>query len=99
MKILLIVYDYGSYIHDFPMGIAYIASVLKKEKHDVRIYSQDKYHYPEKHLTDFLNKNKFDIVGVSSIAGYYEYRKLLQISKAIIQSKNQIGRASCRERV
>ena len=37
-------------------------------------------------------QNKFDVVGVSVIAGYYEYRKLLQISAAINKSKNsEIG--------
>lgn len=31
MRVLLIVYDNDSYIHLFPSGIAYIASVLRKE--------------------------------------------------------------------
>ena len=89
MKILLIVYDNGSYIHWFPQGLAYIAAVLKREGHDVTIYSQDQYHYPEEHLTEYLNKNRFDLVGVSIIAGYYQYRKLLKISDAINKSKNR----------
>ena len=83
MRILLVIYDNDSYISWFPQGLAYIASVYKKAGHEVVIYNQDVYHYPEEHLTEYLKKNRFDIVGVSVIAGYYQYRKLLKISDAI----------------
>lgn len=89
MRILLVVYDNDSYIHWFPQGLASIAAVLVKNGHEVKIYNQDMNHYPEEHLTNYLDKNKFDMVGVSVIAGYYQYRKLLKISKAINKSKNR----------
>lgn len=89
MRILLVVYDNGSFIHSFPIGLAYIAAVLKKAGHDVEVYSQDKFHYPESHLTAHLDKNRYDMVGVSIIAGYYQYRKLLKISEAINRSVNR----------
>jgi radical SAM superfamily enzyme YgiQ (UPF0313 family) len=89
MRILLVVYDNGSYIHWFPQGLAYIAAVLLKEGYEVEIYHQDKEHYPDEHLTEYLNKNKFDVIGVSVIAGYYQYRKLLKISDAINKSKQR----------
>lgn len=83
MRILLIVYDNDSYIHTFPQGISYIAAVLLKQGYDVQIYNQDKFHYPDEHLTEYLNKNKFDVIGLGVIAGYYQYRKLLKVSEAI----------------
>ncbi len=89
MKILLVVYDNDSYIHWFPQGLAYIAAVLKNEGHDVHIYTQDRDHYPEEHLTHYLDHNHFDMVGVSVIAGYYQYRKLLKLSGAINRSQNR----------
>jgi len=89
LRILLVVYDNDSYIHWFPQGIAYIASMLKKSGFRVEIYNQDKNHYPEEHLTDYLDKEKFDVVGVGVIAGYYQYKKLLSISKAINNSKQR----------
>ena len=89
MRILLVVYDNDSYISYFPVGTAYIASVLRKEGYEVEIYNQDVHHYPEEHLTDYLNNNKFDIIGLGVIAGYYQYRKLLKISKALNASKNK----------
>ncbi|MEW6181622.1 MAG: radical SAM protein [Bacillota bacterium] len=89
MRILLVVYDNDSYISWFPQGMAYIAAVLKKDGYDVEIYNQDKFHYPDEHLTDYLSQNKFDIIGVSVIAGYYQYRKLLKIAGAINHAKNR----------
>ncbi len=89
MRILLVVYDNDSYIHWFPQGLAYIAAVLRKENYDVEIYNQDFHHYPDGHLTSYLDQNKFDIVGVSIIAGYYQYKKLLAISNAIESSKQR----------
>lgn len=89
MKVLLVVYDNGSYIHWFPQGLAYIAAILRKNGIDVSIYNQDMNHFPDGHLTDYLDKNNFDVVGVSVIAGYYQYRKLLKISNAINKSKKR----------
>ncbi|MCP4719955.1 MAG: B12-binding domain-containing radical SAM protein, partial [Desulfobacteraceae bacterium] len=89
MRILLVVYDNDSYIHWFPQGLAYIAAVLKKEGHEIEIYSQDVHHYPEEHLTAYLDQNRFDAIGVSIIAGYYQYKKLLAISRAIEKSKQR----------
>jgi radical SAM superfamily enzyme YgiQ (UPF0313 family) len=89
MRVLLVIYDNDSYIHWFPQGLAYIASALQHIGVDVEIYSQDLHHHPEEHLTNYLNNHHFDIVGLSFIAGYYQYRKALQISKAINASDNR----------
>ena len=89
MRVLLIVYDNESYIHWFPQGLAYIAAVQRNAGHEVTIYNQDKNHYPDEHLTKYLDENKFDVVGLSIIGGYWQYRKLLMISEAINRSKNR----------
>ncbi len=47
MKVLLIAYDNDSYVHWFPIGLGYIAAVLREAGHDVIIYNQDMFHYPE----------------------------------------------------
>ncbi|QJB56568.1 radical SAM protein [Pseudodesulfovibrio sp. zrk46] len=89
MKILLVVYDNLSDTHHFPMGLGYIASVLREAGHEVVIYSQDFHHYPDEHLTEYLDENKFDVIGYSTIAGYYQYRKTLAAAEAINKSKNR----------
>ncbi|OFZ80444.1 MAG: B12-binding domain-containing radical SAM protein [Bdellovibrionales bacterium RIFOXYD1_FULL_53_11] len=89
MKILLVVYDNDSYIHWFPIGLGYIASVLEKAGHEVAIYSQDYHHYKDEHLTWYLDNNRFDVVGVNIIGGYYQYKKIIKISEAINKSKQR----------
>lgn len=89
MKILLIVYDNNSYISVFPLGIAYLASVCRNAGHEVKIYNQDVYHWPESDLLDLLNREYFDVVGLGVIAGYYQYRKLLKISEVINRAKKR----------
>lgn len=89
MKILMVAYDNESYITWFPQGLAYLAASARNAGHNIEVYNQDIYHYPDEHLTDYLDKNDFDIVIVSVIGGYYQYRKLLKISNAINSSKNR----------
>jgi anaerobic magnesium-protoporphyrin IX monomethyl ester cyclase len=89
MRVLLICYDNESFIQWFPQGIAYIAATLLKYGHEVEIYAQDVHHYPESHLTEKLNNEYYDVVGLSFIGGYYEYRKAKKISEAINASKQR----------
>lgn len=89
MKILLIVYDNDSHVSYFPLGTAYIASACQRAGHEVKIYNQDVYHWPEKHLTATLNNEHFDFVGLGVIGGYYQYRKMLKISEAINKSNDR----------
>ena len=89
MRILLVAYDNGMYINFFPQGLAYIAAVLLEEGYDVEIYHQDIHHWPYEHLTHYLDQNKYDVIGIGIIGGYYQYKKLLSISEAINRSKNR----------
>lgn len=89
MKILLVVYDNDSYISTFPIGLAYVASALRKAGHTVDVYDQGIYHYPESHLTEFLNKNRYDVIGSGACGGYYQYGKMKKISAAINTSKQR----------
>jgi radical SAM superfamily enzyme YgiQ (UPF0313 family) len=89
LRALLITYDNGSYIHYFPLGVAYIASILRNQGVEVEIYSQDVNHYSEEHLTKILDYENYDMVGIGTVAGYYPYRKLIKIAEAINASVNR----------
>ena len=89
MKILFIAYDNDSYIHYFPLGAGYIASAVRNAGHEVKVYSQDQFHYPESHLVEYLTNDHFDVVALGVIGGYYQYQKLLKISEAINQIPNR----------
>ncbi len=90
MRVLLVCYDNDSYIHWPPLGLMYIASVLRNDGHGVVVYSKDKYHYPSEHLTQYLDDNQFDVVGMGVIAGYWQYAEMLRISKAIRAAKRRV---------
>ena len=82
-KILFVVYDNGSYDHVFPMGFGALAAVLKRDGHEIKVWSQDMNHWPDDQLRTYLDENKFDVVVLSIIAGYYQYQKVKGLSKAI----------------
>ena len=88
-RVLFVVYDNGSYDNEFPMGVGALAAILKKQGHEITLWNQDIHHYPDSQLTEFLDKNKFDVVILSLIAGYYQYQKMKGLSKAINNSKNR----------
>ena len=91
IKILFIVYDNESYVHTFPHGVSYLISYLESKGFEVDVYSQDIYHYTNQHLVDFLKENYYDIICLGVIGGYFQYKKLLSISKIINNSKNRPG--------
>ena len=89
MKILLIAPDNGSFISTFPLGLGYIAAVLRNAGHSVEIYNKDVYHYSAEHLTNFLDAHDFDIVGSGTCGGYRQYREMKAIAKAIEAAKRK----------
>ena len=88
-RVLFVVYDNGAYDQVFPMGVGALAAILKKKGHDITIWHQDIHHYPDEYLTEYLDKNKFDVVFLSLIGGYYQYQKMKNLSKAINRSKQR----------
>lgn len=90
MRALLVVYDNGGYTHNFPQGLGYVAAILEQEGCEVTVWNQDMHHFPDDELTHFLDRNEpFDMIGVSVIAGYYQYRRLLGLSQAINRAKRR----------
>ena len=89
LKVLFVVYDNGSYDHVFPMGVGALSAIVKRDGHDFTIWNQDMHHWPDDYLRTYLNENKFDVVVMSLIAGYYQYQKMKNLSKAINNSKNR----------
>lgn len=88
-RILFVVYDNDAHIGFFPMGLAALAAYGRQHGLEIDIYSQDVHHYPDEHLTEYLNKNHYDIVGLSFIGAYYPYKKAKAIAKAINAAKHR----------
>ncbi len=88
-KVLLISYDNDSHIPFFPINLFYLAGTLKKANHTVGIWLQDIHHGREEALTQILDENPFDVVGLGFVAGYYQYAKAKKISEAVNNSKRR----------
>ena len=89
MRVLFVAYDNDSYISWFPQSLGYLAAVCRNAGHEVVIYNQDVYHWTDEHLTSYLDQEKFDVVGMGSCGGYYQYRKILNLCEAVNQSKQR----------
>ncbi|WKY48564.1 radical SAM protein [Eubacteriaceae bacterium ES3] len=89
MKVLLISYDNDNSIAYFPLGLGYLAAAIRDAGHAVEIYQQDVYHYPPEHLTDYINNNIFDIVGLGACGGYFQYDMIKRNLEAINKVKNK----------
>ena len=89
LKVLFVIYDNGTREHTFPMGFGALAAVLKRDGHEISLWNQDKNHWPDDDLRVYLDENKFDVVVLSIIAGYYQYQKVKGLSKAINASKQR----------
>ncbi len=71
-KVLLIVHDVYQEDNTFPLGITYLAAVLKKEGVDVKICCQDIFHYPNEELTKlFLTNTSYDLIGIGFLAARF----------------------------
>ncbi|RJR07494.1 radical SAM protein [Candidatus Parcubacteria bacterium] len=90
MKTLFVMYDNEGAQNPIPMGTCYVAGYLKKNGYeDIHYWSQDIYHYPEEHLTEYISDNNFDVVGLGFTAGYFQYKKIVSICQAINKAKNK----------
>lgn len=90
LRILMVIYDNGSYMTWFPQGLGYVAGVLKQEGYEIELYNQDIHHYPDEHLTYFLdNRPQYDAVCISVIGGYWQFQRLVGLSKAIENSRKR----------
>lgn len=83
MRISFIVHDYHQNRNSFPMGTAYLTSVLRKHGHDVEIYNMAVYHWTIDQMLEHYKKNKFDAICISFISGYYTYKQVKKIFAAL----------------
>jgi len=72
-KVLFIIHDVYQEDNDFPLGIGYLAAVLKKEGVDVRVCCQDVFHYSNEELAQrFLEKENYDLIGFGFLAARFK---------------------------
>jgi len=60
-----------------PLGLGYIASVLRKQGHNVRILDINAYGYAPEKVEEIISKLEFDVVGIGGLSSTYKYIKWL----------------------
>ena len=89
MRVLLVTIDHMAHLNIFPMGVAYIAAVAQEDGHEVEIYNQELWHYPDSHIQQYLDENEpYDVIGVG-IYGYQMFKKSIEVCKYINRAKNR----------
>ena len=73
MKFLFIIHDNKQKNNVFPLGPAYLASVLREKGHEVSVYCMDVYHYTPSELKEFIEKNNFDAIGLGFLAARFDF--------------------------
>jgi len=92
MRITFPIYDNDSSINDFPLGVAYLISMLQKNgvpDEDIDVFNMDVYHHTDEQMFEYLDKGNFDVVAIGMIAGYWQFIQLKRMFVAIDRLKRR----------
>lgn len=81
-NILFIIHDLYKEDNQFPLGIGYMAAVLKRNGVDVNVYCQDVFHYTNEELAKLLKQNEYDLICVGFMAARFQ-ETILDLCSAI----------------
>jgi anaerobic magnesium-protoporphyrin IX monomethyl ester cyclase len=71
-KVLFIVHDVYQNDNEFPLGIGYLAAVLKKHGVEVEVACQDIFHWSNEELADlYLKNNSYDLIGFGFLSARF----------------------------
>ncbi|MFC1504036.1 B12-binding domain-containing radical SAM protein [Spirochaetota bacterium] len=85
-RVLFIIHDVYQEDNHFPLGIGYLASILKGMGSKVKVYCQDLFHYSNEDLAHYLSDEEFDLIGVGFMAARYS-ETVKPLCKVINQHK------------
>ena len=86
-KVLFIIHDVYQKDNELPLGIGYLAAVLKKHGADVEICCQDVFHWTNDELAEeFLKNQEYDLIGVGFLAARFK-ETVLPLCKTINKYK------------
>jgi radical SAM superfamily enzyme YgiQ (UPF0313 family) len=71
-RVLFIIHDNYQDDNVFPLGVGYLAAVLRKYGANVSIYCQDVFHYTNDELAEYLKNHEFDLIGLGFMAARFK---------------------------
>ena len=87
MRALIVIHDNHQPSNVFPLGPAYIASVLRKEGVDVETYCMDVYHSSNDDLAAYLDANSFDMILLGFMVPRFR-RTVRELCRVMNEHKN-----------
>lgn len=87
-KVLLIVHDNYQEDNVFPLGLGYIAAVLKRRGAEVSICCMDVFHYTNDQLAEYLSNHEFDLIGLGFMAPRFK-RGVDKLCNVISENKKE----------
>ena len=86
-KVLFIIHDVYQDDNEFPLGVAYLAAVLKRAGVEVDIACQDVYHWSNEELAEkFLKTKEYDLIGIGFLAARFK-ETVLPLCKTVNKYK------------
>jgi anaerobic magnesium-protoporphyrin IX monomethyl ester cyclase len=85
-NVLFIIHDLYQDDNHFPLGIGYLAAVLRKKDVDVEVYCQDIFHYSNEELAVVLKKGNYDLICVGFLAARFQ-ETVLDLCKCVNKHK------------
>ena len=71
-KVLFIIHDVYQEDNSFPLGVGYLAAVLRRQGADVKICCQDIFHYPNEEMAKlFLKNENYDLICIGFLAARF----------------------------
>lgn len=71
-KVLFVIHDNLQEDNHFPLGVGYLAAILKNAGVEVEIYSMDIYHYTNEELAEKLSNDRYDLICVGFLAARFK---------------------------
>lgn len=85
-NVLFIIHDNYQDSNQFPLGPAYLASVLEQNGYTVEVYCMDVFHYTNDDLANKLKKDTYDLIGLDFMAARYT-ETIVDLCKVINKHK------------
>ena len=86
MKVLFIIHDVYQNDNEFPLGPAYLSSILRENGYVVDTYCMDVYHYTNEQLAKYLDKNEYDMICLGFMSARF-VETVLPLCKVINEHK------------
>ena len=88
MSALIVVHDNHQEGNVFPLGAAYIASMLRDQGVNVQVYCMDVFHYTNEDLVEVINNNNFDFIMLGFMVPRFK-RTVRALCETIDKHKNK----------